>query len=113
MARTQPVLSSVDLALVDQMAVLTGSKRTDLIKRALTVYQWFVRQSLTGSKVVARRASGAEDTLEAAELPVLPGKRNRLSPERLGAMAKQLRKTQDPEELARIRESLTHGFYAK
>ena len=113
MARTQPVLSPVDLALVDQMAELTGSKRTDVIKRALTVYQWFVRQSLTGSQVVVRKASGGEDTLAATELLVLSGKGNRLSPAALGAMAKQLQETQDPEELARIRESLTRGFYAK
>ena len=112
MARTQPVLSPVDLALVDQMAELTGSKRTEVIKSALTVYQWFVRQSLTGSQVVARNPSGREDTLEAAEFPVLSVERQ-LSPEALGAMAKQLRKTQDPVELAKIRESLTHGFYGK
>lgn len=54
MARIQPVLTPAELALVDKMAELTGSKRTDVIKSALTVYQWFVRQALTGSTVVAR-----------------------------------------------------------
>ena len=49
MARVQPVLSPSEIALVDQMAELTQSKRTDVIKSALTVYQWFVRQSLTRS----------------------------------------------------------------
>jgi len=49
MARVQPVLTSIEIALVDQMAELTHSKRTDVIKSALTVYHWFVRQALTGS----------------------------------------------------------------
>ena len=52
MARVQPVLSATELALVDQMAELTHSKRTDVIK-ALAVYHWFVRQALTGGRVIA------------------------------------------------------------
>jgi hypothetical protein len=32
-----------ELAHVDQVAELTGSKRTEVIKSALTVYHWFVR----------------------------------------------------------------------
>ena len=51
--RVQPVLTPTELALVDQMAELTRSKRTDVIKSALAVYHWFVRQALTGSTVVA------------------------------------------------------------
>ncbi len=55
MARVQPVLSATELALVDQMAELTHSKRTDVIKNALAVYHWFVRQALTGGRVIAQR----------------------------------------------------------
>jgi hypothetical protein len=44
MARIQPVLTPAELVLVDQMAALTGSKRTDVIKSPLAVYHWFVRQ---------------------------------------------------------------------
>ena len=58
MARIQPVLTPTETALVDQMAELTQSKRTDVIKSALTVYHWFVRQSLTGSHVYAKKPSG-------------------------------------------------------
>jgi len=58
MARIQPVLTPAELVLVDQMAALTGSKRTEVIKNALAVYHWFVRQALTGSRVVARRQLG-------------------------------------------------------
>ena len=49
MARIQPVLTETELALVDQMVALTGSKRTEVIKTALTVYHWFVQQALIGS----------------------------------------------------------------
>ena len=62
------------------MAELTGSKRTDVIKSALTVYHWFIRQALTGSRVIARTAAGEEVALETAELAVLEGKGNRLEP---------------------------------
>src|SRR5438552_16289804 len=111
MARIQPVLTPAELALVDQMAELTGSKRTDVIKSALAVYHWFVRQSLTGSQVLARKPTGEEVTLETAELAALEGKGNRLSPEELGLLAKRLAAASDPVEAARIRERLTRGFY--
>lgn len=111
MARVQPVLSPSEIALVDQMAELTQSKRTDVIKSALTVYQWFVRQSLTGSRVVAKKPSGEEVTLETAEVATLAGRGNRLGPEELGLLAKQLVAASDPTEAARIRERLTRGFY--
>jgi len=84
MARVQPVLTPTELALVDQMAELTHSKRTDVIKSALAVYHWFVRQALTGSKVVARKPTGEEVALETAELTALEGRGNRLGPEELG-----------------------------
>ena len=58
MPRLQPVLSPTEIELIDQMAELTHSKRTDVIKSALTVYHWFMRQALTGSRVVARKPTG-------------------------------------------------------
>lgn len=111
MARVQPILSPSELALVDQVAELTGSKRTEVIKSALTVYHWFVRQALTGSQVVARKQSGEEVALETAELSVLEGKGQQLSPEELGALAKRLAAATDTKEAARLRERITRGFY--
>jgi hypothetical protein len=111
MARIQPVLTSTELALVDQMAALTGSKRTEVIKSALAVYHWFVRQAITGSRVVARKPTGEEVALETAELAVLEGKGNRLGPEELGLLAKRLAAASNPVEAARIKERLTRGFY--
>jgi len=111
MARVQPVLSPTELALVDQMAELTRSKRTDVIKNALAVYHWFVRQALTGGRVVARKPTGEEVALETAELSALEGRGNRLTPEELGILAKQLTTAADSTEAARIKERLTRGFY--
>jgi hypothetical protein len=111
MARIQPVLTPTELALVDQVAELTGSKRTEVIKSALTVYHWFVRQALTGSRVVARKQTGEEVSLETLELAILEGKGNRLSPEELGLPATRLAAASDPVEAAGIKERLTRGFY--
>jgi len=111
MARIQPVLTPTELALVDQVAELTGSKRTDVIKNALAVYHWFVRQAITGGRIVARKATGEEVALETAELAVLEGKGNRLSPEELGLLAKRLAAASNPVEAAQIKERLTRGFY--
>lgn len=111
MARIQPVLTPAELALVDQMAELTGAKRTDVIKSALAVYHWFVRQALTGGQVVVRKPSGDEVSIETAELAVLEGKGNRLDPVELGLLAKQLVLASDSVEAARIKERLTRGFY--
>src|SRR5580704_7164256 len=111
MARIQPVLTPSDIALVDQMAELTQSKRTDVIKSALTVYHWFVRQSLTGSQVIARKPTGEEVTFETAELALLEGRSNRLGPEELGLLAKQLASAPSAADAARLRERLTRGFY--
>ena len=111
MARIQPVLTPTELVLVDQMAALTGSKRTDVIKSALAVYHWFVREALIGSRVVAHKPSGEEVALETPELAVLEGKGNRLSPEELGSLAKRLATASNPVEAARIKERLTRGFY--
>jgi hypothetical protein len=103
-------LTATELALVDQMAALTGSKRTEVIKSALSVYHWFVRQALTGSRVVARKPTGEEVALETADLAVLEGKGNRLSPGELGLLAKRLSAASNPAEAARIKERLTRGF---
>lgn len=111
MARVQPVLSPAELTLVDQMADLTHSKRTDVIKNALAVYHWFIRQALTGSRIVARKPTGEETSLETAELAVLEGKGSRLCAEELGLLAKQLASASDANEAARIKERLTRGFY--
>jgi hypothetical protein len=80
-ARIQPVLTAAELALVDQMAALTGAKRTEVIKSALSVYHWFVRQALTGGQVVARKPTGEEVALETVELAMLEGNGNRLGPD--------------------------------
>jgi hypothetical protein len=111
MARIQPVLTPSELLLVDQMAALTGSKRTEVIKSALAVYHRFVRQALTGSRVVARKPTGEEVALETAELAVLEGQGNRLGPEELGLLAERLAAASNPAEAARIKERLTRGFY--
>lgn len=111
MARIQPVLSDAEAALVDQVAELTQTKRTEVIKNALAVYYWFVRNAVIGARVVARKPTGEEVALETPELAALEGKAHRLSPEELGALAKQLAKSTNPVETARIRERLTRGFY--
>ena len=109
--RVQPVLSAAELELVDQMAALTQSKRTDVIKSALAVYHWFLRQAVTGGRVVARKPTGEEVTLETVELTALEGRGNRLSPEELGLLAEQLAAAPDAASAARVRERLTRGFY--
>ena len=111
MARVQPVLTPTELGLVDQVADLTHSKRTDVIKSALTVYHWFVRQTLIGSKVVARKPSGEEVALETAELSALEGRGHRLSAKELGRLAKELAAAPNSVEAGRIKERLARGFY--
>jgi len=32
------------------MAQLTRTKRTDVVKNAIAVYHWFVRQAITGAR---------------------------------------------------------------
>ena len=111
MARLQPVLTETENALVDQVAQLTRTKRTEVVKNAIAVYYWFVRQAVTGARVVARKPTGEEVTLETAELAALEGTGHKLSPRELGVLAKRLARATDPVEAARLRERLTRGFY--
>ena len=111
MARIQPVLSETENALVDQMASLTRTKRSEVIKNALAVYHWFLRQAVTGSRVVARKPSGEEVALETPEIARLEGQGILLSPKELGLLAKRLARASNPADAARLRERLTRGFY--
>src|SRR6266511_1720192 len=111
MARIQPVLSAAENALVDQMASLTRTKRSEVIKNALTVYHWFLRQAVTGARVVARKPTGEEVVLETAELAHLEGRGILASPKELGLLAKRLARASNPTEAARLRERITRGFY--
>ena len=111
MARIQPVLTKSESELVDHVAQLTQSKRTDVIKNALAVYHWFVRQAVTGARVVARKPTGEEVQLETPELVSLEAQGHRLSPQELGLLAKKLANAKNSSEAARIRESITRGFY--
>lgn len=111
MARVQPVLTDAETALIDQMAALTRSKRTDVVKNALAVYHWFVRQAITGARVVARTPAGDEITLQTPELASLEGRGHTLSPRELGLLAKKLAAVRDPVEAARLKERITRAFY--
>lgn len=111
MARIQPVLNEAEAALVKQMAALTRTKRTEIIKNALAVYNWFIRQTITGARVIARKPTGEEVVLETAELSALEGLGQLLSPAELRILAKKLAAASDPKEAARLKERLTRGFY--
>ena len=71
----------------------------------------FFGRDAARSSVVARKPSGEEVALETAELAALEGKGNRLSPEELGLLSKQLASATDPTDAARLKERLTRGFY--
>src|SRR5947208_4882319 len=111
MARTQPPLTKAESSVVDQLAELTQTRRADVVKNALAVYHWFVRQAITGARVVARKPTGEEVTLETAELAALEGPAHLLSPSELRVLAKKLSAASDAAEAARIRERMTRGFY--
>jgi hypothetical protein len=66
---------------------------------------------VTGAKVIARKPTGEEVELQTPELVSLEAKGHRLSPEELGLLAKRLADTKNPIEAARLRESITRGFY--
>ena len=110
-SRIQPVLTKSESDLVDQVAELTQAKRIEVIKNALAVYHWFVRQAITGARVIARKPTGEEVALETPELTSLEGKGNKLSPAELGLLARKLATAKDAEEAARLRERITRGFY--
>src|SRR3989304_819201 len=111
MARIQPSLTKAESSIVDQVAELTQTKRTEVIKNALAVYQWFVRQAITGARVVARKPTGEEVVLETPELASLEGLGHLLSPAELRGLAKKLAAAPEPKEAARLKERLTRGFY--
>ena len=111
MTRVRPVLSEADAALIEQIAQLTRTKPTDVVKSAIAVYHWFVRQAISGARIVARKRTGEEVTLVTAELAALEGEGHYLSPEDLGILAKQVFKAKDPSEAVLLRERLTRGFY--
>jgi hypothetical protein len=46
-------LTKGESELVDQVAELTHTKWTEVIRNALAVYHWFVRQLVTGARIVA------------------------------------------------------------
>ncbi|MBI3210857.1 MAG: hypothetical protein HYZ37_18385 [Candidatus Solibacter usitatus] len=52
-----------------------------------------------------------QPVLTPAELAFVQGKRNRLEPEELGQLAKQLASAGNATEAARIKERITRGFY--
>lgn len=108
--RIQSSLTQAESDLVEQVAALTRTRPTDVIKNALAVYAWFVRQTMTGARVTARTPSGEEVTLETPELTALGARAAKLSPEALAALGKGLAGA-DPVEAARLRERLTRGFY--
>ena len=111
MARTQPPLTKAESSVVDQLAELTQTRRADVVKNALAVYTWFVKQAVTGARVVARKPTGEEVTLETPELSSLESRASKLSPKELGVLAKKLSQTSKPGEAARLKERLTRGFY--
>ncbi len=111
MARIQPSLSTAESEIVDKVATLTGSKRTDVIKSAISVYHWFVRQAVTGATILARKPTGEESTLTTPELQMLESKGSKLSPKELARLAKRLERSTDPSETARLKEQIARGFY--
>ncbi len=111
MAKLRPILSDSEGALVDQVAALTRSRRTHVLKNALTVYSWMVQQTVIGSRVFVRKPSGEEVAFETAELTSLEASPQLLSPKELAFLAKKLARAKDEREAARLRERLTRGFY--
>src|SRR5438093_11541435 len=97
MTRMQPPLTKAESTVVDQLAELTQTKRTDVLKNALAVYSWFVRQAVTGARVIARKPTGEEVTLETPELCSLESRGSKLSPRELGVLAKKLSQTRSEE----------------
>jgi hypothetical protein len=82
-----------------------------VIKKAVAVYNWFMRYALTARRIVTRKPPGEQVIIETADLAVLEGNGNCLSPEELGLLSKRLAAASGPIEAARIKERLTRGFY--
>jgi hypothetical protein len=110
-SRIQPSLTKTESELIDQVAALTKTKRTEVIKNALAVYHWFVKQIITGARITARRPTGEEVTLETPELGALESKAIHMTPEEIGALSKKLARCSDPVEAERLKERLVRGFY--
>ena len=111
MARIQPTLSKTESELIDQVAALTQTRRTEVIKNALAVYHWFVRQTITGARITARKPTGEEVTLETPELGILESKASLMTPEEIGLLSKKLAQCSDPQEAEQLKERLVRGFY--
>ena len=111
MPRVQPVLTDAENTLIENMSKLTQAKRSDVIRNALAVYHWFIRQAMTGAQVVARKPNGEEIALETPELSALEALGQKLTPEELGLLSTKLAEATDEVEAARLRERLTRGFY--
>jgi hypothetical protein len=58
------------------------------------------KQGITGARVIARKPTGEEVTLETPELSSLESRASKLSPKELGVLAKKLSQTSDAEETA-------------
>ncbi|MCZ6515703.1 MAG: hypothetical protein O6850_07555 [Acidobacteria bacterium] len=111
MARIKPPVVRSETKLLDEAANLTSAKRADVAKHALAAYLWIIRQTIDGAKIVARKRSGDEATLECPELADLGGQGNRLSPKELGQLAKKLTKVSNPVTAAEVWERINLGFY--
>ncbi|MBI4586600.1 MAG: hypothetical protein HY717_21525 [Planctomycetes bacterium] len=101
-ARIQSSLTKTESELIDQVAALTQTKRTEVIKNALAVYHWFVKQIITGARITARKPTGEEVALES--------KASHMTPEEIGALSKKLAQCSDPAEAGRLKERLVRGF---
>lgn len=111
MARIQPSLSKTESDLIDQVAALTHTKRTDVIKNALAVYHWFIKQSVTGARITARKPTGEEVCLETPELGALESRAGLMTPEDLGRLAQKLAECTNPNGAERVKEHVVRGFY--
>ena len=111
MRRIQPSLTKIESDLIDKVASLTQTKRTEVIKNALAVYHWYIRQIITGARITARKATGEEVVLETPELGALDSKANLLTPDEIGALSRKLAQCSDPAKAEQLKEQMVRGFY--
>jgi len=111
MARIQPSLTKTESDLIDQVSTLTQTKRTEVIRNALAVYRWCVKQTILGARITAKKLTGEELTLETPELGVLEGQACLLTPEEIGRLSKRLSECKDGAEADRLKDRLVRGFY--